>query len=286
MAGKGQPIPLDERKKIMVEMMRVFREFCQEHGLKCYLAGGTLLGAVRHHGFIPWDDDVDLYLTIDDYNHLIQLTKDEPFVGNYMVSTMHNNPDHMWPMIKMIDARTKMVDQNTVRRDLEKIQERFYGVCIDIFPLYGLPNDAAERMEFQKKITDTYTAYKRATRIMTKRPQDSQLQFRLRRMMYDLYCIPFRIRGYKYYLKTMEQLINRYALNGAEFLGASCGVVENGRDHFKTCYLNEETELPFENLRFSALAAWDEMLTTQYGDYMQLPAENERRIHPSRASWR
>ncbi|MGN0316826.1 MAG: phosphorylcholine transferase LicD [Lachnospira sp.] len=279
-------IELDEKKKIMLDMLQSFFAYCEKHSLKCFLAGGTLLGAVRHKGYIPWDDDVDLMMPLDDYNKLIKLALLEPIGEYYFLSSMESNKQHMWPMLKLIDKRTVLIEKDTVRKKLEEQQAKYYGVYLDVFPMYGMPINYNDRISHQKTINRIYSDYKKTTRIMTKRKSDSKLVFYFRRLVYDIVCIPYRLIGTKHYIRKMMECISRFPLKDSEYYGFSCGITKGTKDHFRTVLLNNILDLQFESLKCPAPSGYDEMLKNQYGDYMQLPPVEQRRYHPSDVFWR
>jgi len=282
----GRDIQLSEKKEIMLEMLKQFFAYCEANQLRCYLAGGTLLGAVRHKGYIPWDDDIDLMMPLDDYKKLMDLSIDKPIGENIFLSSTKSNSNHMWPMLKVIDMRTSLVDKGTVRATFEKKQASFYGVYLDVFPMYGLPIEFNQRMRCQKKINRIYSGLKKSVRIMTKRPQDSNSVFYFRRCVYDIVCIPYRFLGYKFFLNKMDEIIQMYNIKDSEYFGFSCGITRGTKDHFRTALISDTELLPFENLKCPVFSGYDEMLKNQFGDYMQLPPKDQRRWHPTNTKWR
>lgn len=278
-------LSLEIRKKIMLEMLKSILHYCEVHNLKIFLAGGTLLGAVRHKGYIPWDDDIDLMMPMPDYNKLIELQKSNPISLPYKISDLSNNSNHIWPFVKMIDTRTILTEPVVTRR-LQKSQKEFYGVYIDIFPMYGIPNDINERIDFQKQLCDLYEKLKKSCRVMNRRKNDSNIEYILRCILYFIYCIPNKVMGYKYYLKKIKLLLNNKPFDKAEYLGWTCGITKGEKDHIVASYINNVQSLEFENLYCPVISNYSEQLTKQYGDYMKLPKDSERHIHPSNVEWR
>lgn len=279
-------IELEERKKIMLGILLEFQKYCSQNNLSFYLGGGTLLGAIRHHGFIPWDDDIDVIMPIDDYNRLIKIEHKNPIKKPYRILTPENYKDHCWPMLKVIDTRTSFIEPMLIKR-LRTSQKDNYGIYIDIFPMYGLPSSKEERVQFQNQLCDIYEKFKKATRIMNRRPKDGKTLFLLRSITYELYTLPQKLIGGNYYLHKISQKIMTYPYKTCEFFGYTAGLTPNCRDHMRSAVREKEMEATFEGHQFKILAAYDEMLSIQYGeDYMELPPVEKRRTHPSIAEWR
>ena len=280
-----EEICLEERKLILISLLDVLINYCRKHELKIYLCAGTLLGAVRHHGFIPWDDDIDVMMPMEDCQKLMEIIKSDPLPESYHISTPKNNPHHMWPFYKMIDYRTVLIEPITTKKR-QKLQELYYGIYIDIFPMYGLPNDEIERMKFQEELCLLYEQFKRATRVMNRRPTDSYLLYKIRSVLYYFYCLPNKIIGGEYYLQKMFEKMQQFPLSKSEKFGFTAGLTTGTKDHVNTSNLNHVTTIIFENLECPILEDYDSMLKNQYGDYRILPPKEQRHIHPSHVKWR
>ena len=282
---KKTVVTLEERKQIMTEMLKALLNYCQKHDLRVYLCDGTLLGAVRHSGFIPWDDDMDVMMPIEDFERLVELTEQDKLPEPFCLSSNKRNPDHIWPYLKLIDTRTELVER-VITKKLQKAQARYFGVYIDIFPMYGLPDTRQERLQYQRELCAAYDKLKKATRVMNRRPTDSWLLFTIRRILYFVYCLPYKIVGKKQYIKKMYKLYHRYPLEQAEKFGHEAGLALGEREHFDMALLNEVITLKFEDVDCPVFADYHTVLKSQYGDYMKLPPESERHTHACDAYWR
>ncbi len=129
-------IEIKEMQKIELEILKSFSKICDEHKLRYFLSNGTLLGAIRHKGFIPWDDDIDVYMPRNDYMTFLQLVGSslEP---HYKLLTPYNSKEYIYTYAKLYDDRTILIEwPDTVRYTI--------GVYIDIFPVDGLPESIKE----------------------------------------------------------------------------------------------------------------------------------------------
>ena len=136
-----------EVQKIEYDILVTFDQFCEANHLTYMLAGGTLLGAIRHHGFIPWDDDIDVIMPRNDYDRLLQLPK--TVIGNeqkkYEIWHWKNSGSH-YPFIKIVDPDTY------VKTDYIRQKREIPHIWIDVFPLDGNPNDRVKTEKLYKKV--------------------------------------------------------------------------------------------------------------------------------------
>ena len=102
----------------LLDILKWFHLFCEENNLKYYAIGGTMLGVVRHKGFIPWDDDIDVGMPREDYNKFIELTKNKQFDKYVVESIYDNNKDFFYPMVKIYDTTTTLIENTRYKRTL------------------------------------------------------------------------------------------------------------------------------------------------------------------------
>ena len=133
---------VEELQKIELEILKYIDKVCKENNLTYFLAYGTLIGAIRHKGFIPWDDDVDIQMPRDDYNKLCDILKEEN--GRYKLLDHKEGLGYIYPFAKVIDSNTRLIETGLT----ETVN---MGVYIDIFPIDGTPNDFKKRKKYLKK---------------------------------------------------------------------------------------------------------------------------------------
>lgn len=245
-------LSFEERKSIQLEMLKEIDAFCRGENIKYSLAFGTLLGAIRHKGFIPWDDDVDIMMPLPD-----MLRFKESF---YSKNLKYLDVD--------IDKTfgfgfSRICDLGSYRR--RGLFARTYGICIDLYPMVSIPKNISERDLF----------FTRA-KILQKR--------RLNYMKWDnriIKILPIRsipgfhksIKDYRDYLLNIED----YGKSGIYYIVAGpLGLREKMSYDFDL--FNQMTDVDFEGYKFKSIAQYDKYLTLRYGDYMQLPPEDQR--HP------
>ena len=228
----------EEVRKSQLGILAKIKEYANKYNLKYYLQSGTALGAVRHKGYIPWDDDVDVFLPIDDYLKLIKiLENDEQYK---IVSQFNTNYYFGWGFGYMVDTNT-ICDINKFPIQLTT------GQSIDLFPLYGIPDDESEKQKYIETVKDL------ENRCLIAIDEDERI-------------------------KTIKEF-NNYLLS---YKYDECKLVGNVlmpffvKDIFDKNIFGDGVEKEFENLMLKVPTNYDAYLKHMYGDYMTLPPEEKR----------
>ena len=248
-----------------LEILKVFDRFCREHGLKYSLYAGSLLGAVRHRGFIPWDDDLDVCMSREAYNRFITLWEQDPPQG-YLLQNKENTPA-FWQSFSKIRK-----DHTTFLQEEREAGKYHTGIFLDIFPLDRIPNGKLHRRLFQWHCM----TYQLLTREFV--PPKAGLITRLGSAVI-LFCIPGFCR--ETIRRKLLQKITRYN-SCVDLEIAAIETMASLRKPFAPDMLDDYVYLPFEDGEFMCFAGWDDHLHRKFGNYMQLPPEEERtwRHHP------
>jgi lipopolysaccharide cholinephosphotransferase len=254
-------ITVEESKAIQLDILLFFDKYCKENNLTYYLFAGTLLGAVRHKGFIPWDDDIDVTMPRNDYNKLMSIFKNE---GRYKLFSMYNNKDYVYSFAKIVDSNTVLKEENIP--DIEG-----YGLNIDIFPSDGLPADKTARRKHQRKIL---SARRKLGYLLTFDYAHGK-EAGLKKVAHKLKKAFLEVRGWKYYLTQVDKLVQKYNIDSAKY--ATSLVSCDPHSYIESSVYKEKTMVTFENNLFPAPKNYDAYLTYLFGpDYMTPPPEDKR----------
>ena len=258
-----RPMSFEEGKQVELDILKVFAEFCEKHELRYFLAYGTLIGAVRHQGFIPWDDDIDLHMPHDDYRALIQLFNGE-MTDSPLRLVAPEDEQAVHTFVKIIDTRTVKIESNIV------YPGDCLGVDIDVFPLDGQPDSEQIHKKWYNKLKNLYT------RILYR-----SLNIHYGGLKRRLGLLFFRVFDHKReeLLKKADKLHALYPYETSCYVGCIESSFDVIRDRFKKECFSDYQTLTFEGFPFRVPCRYHEVLTALYGDYMQLPPEEERVTH-------
>ena len=256
-------ITLEEIKKIELNILLEFDTFCKDNNLTYMLAGGTLLGAIRHKGFIPWDDDIDVCMPRDSYERLYELLNGKKIKDRFRLIS-HRDNSAIYPFYKI-------VDDCTIAIETESSGKKTLGLWIDIFPLDGCPKDKKKAAHLLKKIA----FYKWLMNICNCKLGTGTTKWKAI-LKTPLVLLGKFVDSRKIALH-IDKVLKKYDVNNnscvASFLGCY-GV----REQMPSSFL-ETVQVEFEGHMFPTTKEWDYYLSSLYGDYMELPPENKRIQH-------
>ena len=254
-------LTLQEIQQASLKVLLKVKEVCEKYDIKYFLAYGTLIGAVRHKGFIPWDDDIDVILLRKDYERLINLLIEKPdLIAPFELLHYRTNKKYIYTIARVSDPSYRIEYDNT--------KEYGLGIFIDLFPLDKKYPDNKKVLKKQIRRNDWIfqaglRRYRKASSFVRNIPKLAAF-------------IISRSLNLNKLLKKNDLKAQKFNNSNSIYCGAQ---IDNPRTTMLLEHFNETTQLMFEGHLFSCPAKYDEHLTDVYGDYMKLPPENERIGH-------
>ena len=253
-------VTLDESKKIQLEILDEIDSFCSSAGLRYSLAYGSLLGAVRHHGYIPWDDDIDIFMPRPDYEMFLKSFRSEK---NIVLDLNTSN--------ECIENFAKVCRKHTFMRDLELGRE-LWGINVDIFPIDGIPGEDSKK--YYDRMAELYSWAPRLCpfyKVVGSGKAKWFLKYIIKRLRFphkgNCADIKREIRN-----KLLAQPFSSSPLAGAYF-------VYGFREFMPREWFEEYTTLEFEGKKYSVISNYDGYLKSVFGNYMELPPVEQRVTH-------
>ena len=252
---------LKQLQQKSLELLLTLDEFCKKHNKKIFVIGGGLIGAVRHGGFIPWDDDLDVFMLREDYEWLCENFNN--LIGNDNLYFEKTTKEHYTRL--QIGA---VVDENTtfIKERQKDLKDVHHGVRIDIIPL-----DFCPKSKFKRKTQILWALL--YSMFIVGEPHSSKgklLEFISRAL---LLCFPTAKSRYKVW-RLAEKRMSRF--KQSEKLTELCSWYQYMKNEYDAKWFSEVVYLPFENAKIPAPVGYDEYLKMAFGDYMTPPPKNEQ----------
>ena len=265
----GKEAGLPELKERLLDMATALAGFCDENNIRYYFSGGTLLGAVRHKGFIPWDDDIDLNMPRPDCEKL-QERSGGLIAGRYVLQRPDPASRYHAEFWRLYDY--SMIIENSLGGSSKKTF--LTPIFIDIFPIEGLPADDDELKAHYRKIkinrlfmySGLFNAWKGST---------------LTRKIIHLMIRPVsKLIGVKTFYNNIQKLAKKYSFDECEYVGVVTAPVHSVEERVKKAEYTPQIDVTFEGRTFKGPSNYDTYLSQLYGkDYMQIPPKEKQKSH-------
>ena len=259
----AKEINKDEQKMLLMGILMHLDNFCRNNGIEYTVGYGTMLGAIRHGGFIPWDDDVDVFMRRKDYERFRERYHSERYP--FLDITIDN--DHPVEMGKLYDATTYIYTYNTIRRN--------YGLFIDIFPLENITEDDVQLNKWLKKIK----IYMALNHIMNSN-LDNNNTFLILRKSIKILAKTLPLKNIVH--RKLERLFKKFGNIDTKFVGCPMFIwtsKETGllcTKRYTREIFDEYMDVSFEGKSVRIIKDYDVFLRQCYRDYMQLPPLEKR----------
>ena len=253
---------------VELELLEQFQDICRRHGLRYFAIGGTLLGAVRHKDFIPWDDDIDVGMPRADYDRFLELCEAELAAPYCLVTPMNDACYRAHAQIR--NSNTTGYPANDEKLSCNK------GIFIDIFPLDGVADSKTAfnvqmcQMKVLNRILVNYYYFDAV------HPNPPFVKLLFHRVVSGM----MKLLGVKRIYACYDRIAARYSKKPTEKVGEISILFGDTRYHWRREVFETSTELPFEHMVINVPGGWEEFLSNTFGDYRRVPEnKKERALH-------
>lgn len=256
---------MTELQCYLLNMLSWFHNYCNNNNLRYYALGGTMLGAVRHEGFIPWDDDIDVGMPRPDYNRLIKNIGNRIYEDYYLETPFSTYSDYKYPYCKLYNTKTTLVEHTWPR--LKR------GIFIDVFPLDGLGNDQNEAEKTWEKVSSKINyIWCRTCGVRRDRALYKNIA------IIGAHLIPNVIAMDKKVLFDMDQKCQKLDFDTVLYGGNVFGNWGK-KEIMKSEIMGRPKEYKFENQVIFGAQDYDSYLTHLYNDWKKLPPKEKQITH-------
>lgn len=262
-------LTLKEIQDMSLDILLDVHDFCMKNGIKYSMSGGTLLGAVRHKGFIPWDDDVDLFMLRPDYDRFVSIYESP----RYKLMSMEKDKWYCLPFAHVADITKTEIDWMNAPFGHEN-----GGVKIDIFPIESVSNNREEYDAQFDKCVELGKYYYYARMALSRFSTKKTLQENYKLLKKKIRTLNGRaaIR----YCQLIDENARQYPFGSTDYIGLTCLPISRTRQRFPKEVFDDTVLLDFEGHKFCAMTGYIDVLLEAFGpDYMTPPPPEERFQH-------
>ena len=266
-------ISFQEEKKYLKEMLLEIKRICDLNKINFFLGGGTLLGAVRHKGFIPWDDDIDIMLPREDYNKLIQVFNEQT-KSDFKLIYYKNCKGYYYPYAKIVNQKTKLIENKF--QDIEEM-----GIYIDVFPIDYLPDS-------ENKIKKVFKKYNFYYRLINFYKIKNHKEFTTNKVNIFIKNL---IKKFLQKVNLIYYIINKINKICTQYYNTNTVACIMGsyqeKEIMPKSYMDSYVDVEFEGEKYKAPNGYKEYLKKHYGNYMKLPPKDKQiAVHDNTIIWR
>ena len=267
---------MDTKKEIVKRIQEIdfkmlcdIDDFCKKNNIVYFLSGGSCLGAVRHKGFIPWDDDVDIMLPRRDYERFIKLAP-RIFEGVYGVGSLQTDKKWRRPNARVYDLNTTL--------EYKDVNEVPMGVSIDVYPIDGVPDSILGRKLFfiHLKLLDVL---KNSDVRKTYMPDESFVWLK------KVLAVCLKPIGSRFFAKRMEKVASNYDYDTSAYVACSVPAHYGSREVIEKRLMSQPVMMPFEGRMLPVPSGYHTYLSNLYGDYMTIPKDAETKGYSHLDIW-
>lgn len=260
------PTSMKKAWAIQLDLLVKLFEVCQRNNLRVWVSGGTLLGAVRHKGFIPWDDDSDVFMPREDHDKLLKIATGGVETP-YFIQSYLNDPSYPYPYARIRNSNTT-VNEHRYKQDAITWNN---GIFVDIFPL-----DVVDEINWKLRLkTETLIFYRK---MLTNFPARELNLTKRGLIVHSILNLPFIPFNNQAVIKHMHKISSsRMNFDEADKVGLiMCSPYILDKNIYDKKDWDETIWLPFENIKVPAPKGWDNILRKTFGDYMKFPPVEKR----------
>lgn len=253
-------LTFEELRSVQMSILDKVHLFCENHNLEYSLAGGTLLGAIRHKGYIPWDDDIDIMMPREDYEYLLKhFEKEHPDFTFFNLDTRHNPFPFLFSKLSLNDS---VISNGRIKG---------VGINIDIFPIDSLGDDKrTAKLRFTlMKVINFFVRIQRSR--LDRANPIVNIGFRFFQKF-------IKVVPYKWLLFAIKELCSTHSVKDGGY-AVSIGSSYLAKEFTESSLYHDYTFCPFEDRQYKCIALYDDYLSMMYGDYMRLPKAQDRENH-------